>query len=50
LEPLQKYNEKELLIGLGFLENNFLANAGFYLFSTKKPVVLKLATFVTDKE
>ena len=49
LEPLQKYDEKELLIGLGLLENNFLTNAGFYLFSNKKPVVLKLATFVTDE-
>lgn len=49
LEQLSIYDEAELLTGLGLLENGFLTNAGFYLFSDKKPVVLKLATYVTDE-
>ena len=49
LEQLSKYDETELLTGLGLLEKGYLTNAGFYLFSNKKPVVLKLATYVTDE-
>ncbi|MCF0126718.1 MAG: putative DNA binding domain-containing protein [Clostridia bacterium] len=49
LEPLSSYNEKELLVGLGLLENEQLTNAGYYLFSNKKPVALKIATYVTDE-
>lgn len=48
LEQLSIYDETELLTGLGLLENGFLTK-GFYLFSNKKPVVLKLATYVTDE-
>lgn len=49
LEPMIEYNESELLVGLGLMEADFLNNAGFYLFSNKKPVVLKIATYVTDE-
>lgn len=49
LNRLSSYNEEELLIGLGLFENNHLTNAGYYLFSNKKPVVLKIATYVTDE-
>ena len=49
LEELSKYDEIGLLTGLGLFENNKLTNAGFYLFSNKKPVVLKLAVYVTDE-
>lgn len=49
LEPLRNFDEVELLTGLGLLEDDFLTNAGFYLFSNKKPIVLKIATYVTDE-
>ncbi len=49
LDELSIYDEEALLTGLGLLENNFLTNAGFYLFSSKKPVVLKIATYVSDE-
>ena len=49
LEPLLRYDERELLIGLGLLQDERLTNAGYYLFSNKKPVVLKMATYVTDQ-
>ncbi len=49
LEEMPKYDEVELLTGLGLFENNKLTNAGYYLFSNKKPVVLKLAVYVTDE-
>lgn len=49
LEPLPIYDEKELLTGLGLLIDGKLTNAGYYLFSNKKPVVLKLASYVTDE-
>ena len=49
LEPMIKYDERELLIGLGIFENELLTNAGYYLFSNKKPVVLKIATYLTDE-
>lgn len=49
LEPLRHFDEVELLTGLGLLEEGFLTNAGLYLFSNKKPVVLKIATYVTDE-
>lgn len=44
-----EYNEEELLIGLGLMEDGLLNNAGFYLFSNKKPTILKMATYVTDE-
>ncbi len=49
LEELTTFDEKELLSGLGLLVNNHLTNAGYYLFSSKKPVTLKMATYVTDE-
>ncbi len=48
LDSLKNYSEVELLTRLGLFENGYLTNAGFYLFSNKKPVVLKMATYVTD--
>ena len=49
LEPMAKYNEEELLTGLGLYENGKLTNAGYFLFSSNKPVVIKLAVFLTDE-
>ena len=49
LDPLPVYDETELLTGLGLYENGKLTNAGYYLFSANKPVVLKLAVYVTDE-
>lgn len=49
LDPMEEYDEKELLLGLGLMEGDKLTNAGYYLFSNKKPVVLKMAVYVTDE-
>ncbi|MDO4961354.1 MAG: putative DNA binding domain-containing protein [Eubacteriales bacterium] len=49
LEPMVNYSPRELLIGLGLMENDKLTNAGYYLFSSKKPAVLKMAVYVTDE-
>lgn len=49
LEEMSDYNAEELLAGLGLLEHGKLTNAGFYLFSNRKPVVLKVAVYVTDE-
>ena len=49
LEEMAKYDAVELLTGLGLLERGKLTNAGYYLFSNKKPIVLKLAVYVTDE-
>ncbi len=49
LEELSGYDEEALLSGLGLYTNGHLTNAGFYLFSNKKPVVLKTAVYVTDE-
>ena len=49
LEEMAEYNEEELLTGLGLFDQEKLTNAGYYLFSNKKPAVLKLAVYVTDE-
>ncbi len=49
MEEMTSYDEKDLLTGLGLFEEGHLTNAGYYLFSNKKPVVLKIATYVTDE-
>ena len=49
LEEMPAYNAEELLTGLGLYEHGKLTNAGYYLFSNKKPAVLKLAVYVTDE-
>lgn len=49
LENLPVYDEESLLIGLGLLTDGHITNAGYYLFSNKKPVVLKTAVYVTDE-
>ncbi len=48
LDPLPRYDEAELLTALGLLIDNKLTNAGYYLFSSKGPVVLKAAIYSTD--
>ena len=48
LEPLQEYNEEELLTILGLYKDGKLNNAGFFLFSSKEPTVLKMAVYFTD--
>ncbi|MBQ9528452.1 MAG: putative DNA binding domain-containing protein [Fretibacterium sp.] len=49
LEEMSAFDAEELLTGLGLYEQGRLTNAGYYLFSNKKPVVLKLAVYVTDE-
>lgn len=49
LDPMPEYGEAGLLAGLGLLEGGRLTNAGFYLFSSQKPVTLKMATYLTDE-
>ena len=47
-EPLKKYDEEELLTILGLFKDGKLNNAGYFLFSSKEPTVLKMAVYVTD--
>lgn len=49
LSPLEKYDEKDLLISLGLMSNDKLTNAGYFLFSKDEPVVLKMAVYATDE-
>lgn len=49
LEPLEKYDEKELLMMLGLMTDDKLTNAGYFLFSSKEPTVLKMAVYATDQ-
>ena len=49
LDALPEYDEEELLTGLGLYQEGKLTNAGYYLFSNNKPVVLKLAVYVSDE-
>ena len=49
LDEMNPYDEEELLTGLGLYNRGKLTNAGYYLFSNKKPVVLKLAVYATDE-
>ena len=49
LEPLETYDEKELLTMLGLMIDDKLTNAGYFLFSSKEPTVLKMAVYATDQ-
>lgn len=49
IEEMPRYNEEALLSSLGLMVNGCLTNAGYYLFSNRKPVVLKTAVYVTDE-
>lgn len=49
LDRMAEYDVEDLLTSLGLLENGKLTNAGYYLFSDRKPVTLKLAVYVTDE-
>ena len=49
LTPLENYNEEDLLMMLGLLQDNKLSNAGYFLFSNNEPTVLKLAVYATDE-
>lgn len=48
LEPLEDYDEEALLTILGLYKDGKLNNAGYFLFSSKEPTVLKMAVYVTD--
>ena len=48
LEPLPEYNEEELLTILGLYKDGKLNNAGYFLFSSKKPTVLRMVMYCTD--
>lgn len=49
LEPLETYDEKEILTMLGLMVDDKLTNAGYFLFSSKEPTVLKMAVYATDE-
>lgn len=49
IEEMAQYDEGSLLGALGLMVDGYLTNAGYYLFSSRKPVVLKTAVFVTDE-
>ena len=49
LQPFEEYNEKELLTMLGLMIDDKLTNAGYFLFSSKEPTVLKMAVYATDQ-
>ena len=49
LDSMPGYDEVSLLTGLGLMEDGYLTNAGYFLFSNRRPVVLKLAVYVTDE-
>jgi ATP-dependent DNA helicase RecG len=49
LESLDVYNKLDLLTILDVIRDNKLTNAGYVLFSNKKPVVLKMAIYMTDE-
>ena len=49
LEEMPAFNAENLLIGLGLYDQGKLNNAGYFLFSNKRPAVLKLAVYVTDE-
>ena len=49
LDEMASFDAEELLSGLGLYEQGKLTNAGFHLFSNRKPAVLKMAVYVTDE-
>ena len=49
LESMAQFDCGALLSGLGLYEKGKLTNAGYYLFSNRRPVVLKMAVFLTDE-
>lgn len=49
LTQIEEYDEKDLLTILGLMVNEKLTNAGYFLFSSKEPTVLKMAVYATDQ-
>ena len=45
-----EFEPRRLLIKLELMKNDRLTNAGHYLFSKNKPIVLKMAIFATDEK
>ena len=48
LPVIDKYSHVKLLTHLNLMKDGKLTRAGYFLFSNKKPITLKLAIFVTD--
>lgn len=46
--PEIEYDKRKILDQLGVLNGNHLSNAGVCLFSSRKPIPLKMAVFATD--
>ncbi len=46
--PEIEYEKRKILDQLGVLNGNHLTNAGVCLFSSRKPIALKMAVFATD--
>lgn len=45
-----EYNPERVLTKLGLYKNDRLTNAGYVMFSNKKPLTLKMAIFATDEK
>ena len=46
--PVIEYDKRKILDQLGVLNGNHLTNAGVCLFSSRKPITLKMAVFATE--
>ena len=46
--PKMEYDKRRLLELIGVMNKNYLTNAGVCLFSSKKPITLKMAVFATE--
>lgn len=49
MEPIDNYNDEDLLNSLGLMRDNKLTNAGYFLFSNDEPTVLKMAVYASDE-
>lgn len=49
MEPLDNYNDEDLLYSLGLMREGKLTNAGYFLFSNDEPTVLKTAVYASDE-
>ncbi len=47
---MEQYNKKDLLIMLGLLEDDYLNNAGYYLFGKNCRLELKMAVYATQEK
>ncbi len=48
LDKMPVYDPEKLLTDLGLFREGYITNAGFFLFSNRRPAVLKMAVFMTE--